>query len=112
MFLLLQGSIEQYSSYSYHAAKRDHWLSPRCQPLPSYQYQNTVKKQLVLKLFQAFHTEAWREKIIGSFLAPENKETGILVLVRGRLVMEKVFIDEVLATNENIPRFTNTLESQ
>lgn len=44
-----------------------------------------------------------------------KEDTDILVLVKGTWSgygLEKVFIDEVLATNEDIPQLTNTLESQ
>ena len=42
----------------------------------------------------------------------EKKQTAILILVRDGLIVEKMSSDEVLATNENTPRFTDTLESQ
>ena len=40
---------------------------------------------------------------MGSFLTPEKKETDIHIVVRGGLVVEKMFSDEVLATNEITP---------
>lgn len=49
--------IQQYSRGRDQEDKQDHWMSPRCQILQDYQYQNTVKEQVVL-IFREFHIEA------------------------------------------------------